>query len=125
MAAPARDLTIVSADQDLVAAAQAAGDLPKFAAPEVELEHPQRPEHGDYSANLPLRIQGLARMKAVEVAEVLRSHVPAHEAVSEVEVAPPGFLNFRLGAGWLAEGKLQTLAAPRNAASRGWFTTSC
>jgi arginyl-tRNA synthetase len=83
-------------------AAQAAGVLPAFATPEVQLEHPARPEHGDYSANLPLRIQGLARMKAVEVAEALRQYVDAHPAVAEVRVAPPGFLNFYLDAGWLA-----------------------
>ena len=94
-----------------LASAQGAGDLPEFAAPEVELEHPQRPEHGDYSANLPLRIQGLAHMKAVEVAEVLRSHLPEHEAVAEVQVAPPGFLNFHLGAGWLAERASEIVAA--------------
>jgi arginyl-tRNA synthetase len=88
--------------EQALAAAQSAGDLPEFAAPEVELEHPQRPEHGDYSANLPLRIQGLAHMKAVEVAEALRAHVPAHEAVAAVEVAQPGFLNFRFDDGWLA-----------------------
>jgi arginyl-tRNA synthetase len=85
-----------------LAAAQAAGDLPAFAVPEVHLEHPGRTEHGDYSANMPLRIQGLARMKAVEVAEALRKHVPPHSAVAEVRVAPPGFLNFYLDAGWLA-----------------------
>ena len=83
-------------------AAQAAGELPPFAAPEVLIEHPQRPEHGDYAANLPLRIQGLAKMPAPEVAEALRRHVPGHAAVGAVEVAPPGFLNFRLDAGWVA-----------------------
>ncbi|MEX2229528.1 MAG: arginine--tRNA ligase [Dehalococcoidia bacterium] len=83
-------------------AAQAAGDLPQFAAPEVTVEHPQRPEHGDFSANLPLRIQGLAKMKAMEVAEALRQHVPPHEAVSDVRVAPPGFLNLYLAPGWVA-----------------------
>jgi arginyl-tRNA synthetase len=85
-----------------LASAQAAGDLPDFTAPEVQLEHPQRPEHGDYSANLPLRIQGMARLKAIEVAEALRKHVPAHEAVSDVRVAPPGFLNFYLDPTWAA-----------------------
>ncbi|MEZ4502844.1 MAG: arginine--tRNA ligase [Dehalococcoidia bacterium] len=97
-----RDELVALVEQAL-AAAQAAGDLPEFAAPEVTLEHPQRPEHGDFSANLPLRIQGLARMKAVEVAEALRQHVPAHEAVSEVRVAPPGFLNLYLAPGWVAQ----------------------
>ncbi len=92
--------------QELVAraldAAQTAGELPVFAVPDVQVEHPARHEHGDFSANLPLRIQGLARMKAVEVAEVLRKHVPPHLAVAQVRVAPPGFLNFYLDPGWLA-----------------------
>lgn len=83
-------------------AAQAAGAIPAFATPEVHLEHPARPEHGDYSANLPLRIQGLARMKAIEVAEALRQHVGTHHAVSQVRVAPPGFLNFYLRPEWVA-----------------------
>ncbi len=96
-----RDELAILVEQAL-AAAQAAGDLPDFTAPSVQLEHPQRPEHGDYSANLPLRIQGLARMKALEVAEALRRHVPPHVAVADVRVAPPGFLNFYLDAGWLA-----------------------
>ena len=87
-------------EQALVAA-QAAGDIPQFAVPEVSVEHPQRPEDGDFSANLPLRIQGLAKMKAIEVAEALRPHVPEHEAVSNVTVAPPGFLNLYLDPSWV------------------------
>ncbi len=83
-------------------AAQTAGELPEFAAPDVELQHPQRAEHGDFSANLPLRIQGLAHMRAVEVAEVLRRQLPPHEAVVDVRVAPPGFLNLYLAPQWVA-----------------------
>ena len=86
-----------------LAAAQADGALPSFAAPEVQVEHPQREEHGDFSSNLPLRIQGLAKMKAQDVAEALRVRVPSHPAVVDVRVAPPGFLNFYLDAGWLAQ----------------------
>jgi len=89
--------------QQALAAAQEAGDLPPFAAPDVTLEHPQRPEHGDFAANLPLRIQGLARMKALDVAEALRARVPEHPAVSEVRVAPPGFLNLYLDPSWAAD----------------------
>ncbi|MDA1062239.1 MAG: arginine--tRNA ligase [Chloroflexi bacterium] len=92
-------------------AAQAAGELPSFAAPEVQIEHPQRPEHGDYAANLPLRIQGFAKMPALEVAEALRRHVPAHPAVGAVEVAPPGFLNFRLDSNWVASQAVLIAAA--------------
>ncbi len=88
--------------QQALAAAQEAGDLPAFVAPDVTLEHPQRPEHGDFAANLPLRIQGLARMKALDVAEALRARVPEHPAVAEVRVAPPGFLNLYLDPAWAA-----------------------
>ena len=86
-----------------LADAQAAGDLPAVAAPEIELQHPQRPEHGDYSANLPLRIQSLVRMRAVEIAAALQRHLPSHEALAEARVAPPGFLNLYLAPGWVAQ----------------------
>ena len=93
---------IIALTEQALDAAQAAGDLPQFATPEITTEHPGRPEHGDFSANLPLRIQGLARMKAIAVAEALQKHVPAHPAVARVTVAPPGFLNFYLAPGWAA-----------------------
>ena len=41
-------------------------------------------------------------MKAIEVAEALRPLIPAHPAVAEVRVAPPGFLNFYLEPRWAA-----------------------
>ena len=93
---------IIALTEQALAAAQAAGDLPQFATPEITTEHPARPEHGDFSANLPLRIQGLARMKAIAVAEAMQKHVPAHPAVDRTTVAPPGFLNFYLAPGWAA-----------------------
>ena len=83
--------------------AQTAGDIPQFVAPEVTIEHPQRAAHGDFSANLPLRIQGLAKMKAIEVAQALRVHAPKHEAISEITVAPPGFLNLYLDSKWVTD----------------------
>ena len=58
---------IIALTTQALAAAQAAGDLPQFAAPEVTTEHPARPEHGDFSANLPLRIQGLARLEEIDL----------------------------------------------------------
>jgi len=93
---------IIALVERALGAAQQAGDIPQFAAPEITVEHPARAEHGDFSANLPLRIQGMARMKAIEVAEALRAHVPEHEAVERVAVAPPGFLNFYLSPAWVA-----------------------
>jgi arginyl-tRNA synthetase len=36
-------------------AAMEAGDLPQVVLPEIVIERPARPEHGDYATNLPLR----------------------------------------------------------------------
>lgn len=83
--------------------AQEAGDLPAVALPEVTIERPQRPEHGDYSTNLPLRLARPARANPLELGRVLVKHMPESDAVDSVEVAPPGFVNFRLSQSWLAQ----------------------
>ena len=73
-------------------------------APDViHLERPARPEHGDWSSNVALATAKKAgrnpRELASEVAKVLNDGLPRH--VAEVEIAGPGFVNFRLFDGWL------------------------
>src|SRR5205085_7266794 len=71
----------------------------------VNLERPARPEHGDWSTNAALASAKAAgrnpRELATALADHLRADPPAH--VVAVEVAGPGFVNFRLGPGWLHE----------------------
>ena len=108
-------LTLV---QQALLDAQAAGDTPQFVAPVATIEHPQRPSHGDFSANLPLRIQGLAKMKAIDVARVMQRYVPPHHAIADVQVAAPGFLNFYLDSQWVAaQAELIAAAGPGYAQS--------
>lgn len=72
---------------------------------EVHLERPQRLEHGDWSSNVALSQAKQAgrnpRQLAEELAAVLRSAPP--RLVETIETAGPGFVNFRLGPGWLHE----------------------
>ncbi len=74
------------------------GELP---APSVE---PARdPAHGDYASNLALVLARAARRPPRELAEALLTALPPSERVERVEVAGPGFLNFRLApAAWQA-----------------------
>ena len=69
----------------------------------VELERPARREHGDWSTNVALAIAKAADRKPRELADALaerlRATPPAH--VAAVEVAGPGFVNFRLRDTWL------------------------
>ena len=36
--------------------AQESGKLPAVVLPEMNIEHPQNPEHGDYASSLPLKL---------------------------------------------------------------------
>ncbi len=84
-------------------AAMDAGQLPQVALPEVIIERPARPEHGDYATSLPLRLARAARAKPLYIAETIAITIPAGGMVAEVAAAPPGFINFRLSESWLAQ----------------------
>jgi arginyl-tRNA synthetase len=88
-----------------VRSAQESGALPAVAVPEIHVERPQRPEHGDYASNVPLRLAGTARMAPMDIASAIvdaaRVGLPA--SVASVDVAPPGFVNIHLATGWLTE----------------------
>ncbi len=79
-----------------IQAAQAAGDLPEFEIPPVIIEKPRDTVYGDYACPTAMQLARLARMAPIKIAETIAIHFPAVEYVSEVSVAPPGFLNFRL-----------------------------
>ena len=69
----------------------------------INLERPARREHGDWSSNVALatakRSGWNPRELAGRIAESLNADLPAH--VLSVEVAGPGFVNFRLADSWL------------------------
>ena len=88
--------------KEAVSRAQEAGDLPSVALPEIEIERPQRAEHGDYATSLPLRLARAARANPLELGRMLAQHLPSLDAIERIEVAPPGFINFHLSASWLA-----------------------
>ena len=82
--------------------AQAGGDLPAFAIPALKIEPPKRPEHGDYASAVALQVQKLVGKPPMHIAEVVRAHLPSAPFLGSAEIAPPGFLNFRLDRAWLA-----------------------
>lgn len=65
--------------------------------PSVHLERPRDPDHGDWATNVAMTLAGTLRRAPRQIAEELRDRLDlAAAGVSEVEVAGPGFLNFRL-----------------------------
>jgi arginyl-tRNA synthetase len=71
--------------------------------PEVEVEHPANPDHGDLATNLAMKLARPYRRPPLEIATLLASKLVRDAAgddpsspVEAVEVAPPGFLNVRI-----------------------------
>jgi arginyl-tRNA synthetase len=93
--------------------AQRKNNLPKTDIPDVTIERPRQPEHGDYATSLPLKmIADVNRaLKAaekpaispVEVGNRIVRRLEDAPFVASAEVAPPGFINFTLDDGWLAQ----------------------
>ena len=95
-------------------AAQVEGLLPAIALPEVIVEHPQNPEHGDYASSLPLKLAKAARMDPLAIAKTLANLLTETREVERVSVAAPGFLNFFLTDKWLAEQVEEILSAGKD-----------
>ncbi len=71
--------------------------------PDIQVEHPGNPEHGDFSTNLPLRLARATRINPLELAQALVARTPESDPIAQVEAAPPGFINFRLKDTWLQD----------------------
>lgn len=95
--------------EQAIQAAQAAGDLPPFDPPIVEIKPPKRPEQGDYACAIALALAKTAQSKPLDIANTIAKHIPQAEFVGSVEVAPPGFINFRLSDEWLRQ-QINTIA---------------
>ena len=87
----------VLADLGLEGAPQGAGD--------VHLERPANPEHGDFSTNTALALAKRNGRNPRELATELVGRLEAAGVshVQTLEIAGPGFVNFRLAPGWLQE----------------------
>ncbi len=80
-----------------VRACQEQGVFPgELELPEIVLELPRNPEHGDLATNLALLLARRVRMSPKVVAEQLIEALPTAKEVMMVEVAGAGFINFKI-----------------------------
>ncbi len=92
--------------------AQAAVALGAPADVKIVLERPRDPAHGDWATNLAMTLAKPLGKKPREIADALAASLDRKAAgVSAIEVAGPGFINFRLDSGDLASGLARILAA--------------
>ena len=81
--------------------AQKSGKLPAVTLPEIIIERPQNPEHGDYASSLPLKLARATGVDPMTIATDCADRIATPE-IERVDVAPPGFINITLSAKWLA-----------------------
>ena len=81
--------------------AQQQGKLPEVTLPDIIIEHPQNPEHGDYASSFPLKLARATGVNPLTIAsEIVELMAPTAE-IDNTAVAPPGFINFTLKGDWL------------------------
>ncbi|MFA5605429.1 MAG: arginine--tRNA ligase [Dehalococcoidales bacterium] len=95
--------SIIESIKQAVVEAQKAGKLPEVPLPDVSIEHPQKAEHGDYATSLPLKLARSTGLNPLNIAKIIASSLDKGEEISDVSIAPPGFINFTLSPDWLAE----------------------
>jgi arginyl-tRNA synthetase len=80
----------------LAAAVRAALERLGLPSEDPALERPKDPDHGDWASTVALRVAKAAGRPPRELAEALATELVALPEVDAVEVAGPGFVNFRL-----------------------------
>ncbi|OYT94681.1 MAG: arginine--tRNA ligase, partial [Pseudomonas sp. PGPPP3] len=86
--------TIRQLIQQALANLTTAGVLPAGLSPAIQVENTKDKTHGDFASNIAMMLAKPAGMKPRDLAEQLIAALPADAAVSKVEIAGPGFLNF-------------------------------
>ena len=68
--------------------------------PEIVLERPRNPDHGDFASNVAMALARPLQRPPRQIAEELVQRIDVSGAgIRSAEVAGPGFINFRLTAG--------------------------
>src|SRR5690554_2740727 len=73
--------------------------------PEIVLERPRNPEHGDFASNVAMAMAKPLRRAPRAIAEEIVERLDLADAgIRSAEVAGPGFINFRLASDYLQRG---------------------
>ena len=85
-------------------AAVAEGTLPQGDVPAVAVEIPKDSKNGDYASSFAMQCARALHMAPRKIAEALVACMKLDDTYfTEVSIAGPGFLNFRLGKTWYAD----------------------
>ncbi|PAU94842.1 arginine--tRNA ligase [Aliifodinibius salipaludis] len=77
-------------------------DLSNDDIPEIQIEKPNQPEHGDAASNIAMNLASVLKMNPRKIAEQIVDGLDYDERkIQAVEIAGPGFINFRYAENYL------------------------
>lgn len=90
-------------------------DLTPEETPEIQLEKPNDPTHGDASANIAMQLAGTLRDNPGNIAQqIVDGLTYDSQKIDAVEIAGPGFINFRYAENYLYDELETVLDKARN-----------
>ena len=69
----------------------------------ILVERPKTESRGDWATNAAMKFSKLFGLKPLDLAAKLEAEIERGSVIEEIEIVPPGFLNFRLTDNWIAE----------------------
>lgn len=83
--------------------AQAEGKLPNdIELPVFVIEQPNDSSHGDFATNLAMQLARPVRQNPRAIAEILKEAIEMRTPLAAINIAGPGFINFKFQENWLA-----------------------
>lgn len=90
-------------------------DLEKEDIPEIQIEKPNQPEHGDAATNIAMMLASALKMNPRNIAEQIVDELAYDtQKITSIEIAGPGFINFRYAENYLFDKLQDILERDRN-----------
>ncbi len=96
-------LKLAKSLRDAIHSAQESGDIAFTTVPEVVIERPQDPTHGDFASGVALKLARSVRTSPLQLAHIIVRRLEPIDEIASVSVAAPGFINFAVKQDWLFE----------------------
>ena len=97
--------------EDALIRARAAGALAYDKLPEYAVERPREAAHGDYAVNVAMQLARPCRKSPRDIARIIAEHIDFSDSpIEKMEIAGPGFINFRIKENWLNQAAAEMLA---------------
>lgn len=90
-------------------------DIDESDIPEIQIERPNQPDHGDAASNVALNLASVLKMNPRKIAEqIVEGLEYASNKIETVEIAGPGFINFRYAENYLLDELQKILEQGKN-----------